>query len=468
MKIVASCEDTGALKVVIALHGTDTSSKPDENSPKIPAPIVSTSATEYNRNSKVIHLVHSQHTGNIVVTRQNGSVELYDTSVLMETEEPQIIEEETKNEGEDGNAKNTKEQTIEEEKEEVDLLPIIYSHKDVIPAFKLTSDDEKFIALIIDDSGRVVVATNKGSVFIWNSEEELNKTPLKYNLPLNETEVVEAFKIHPGKENINYIAYGGKETDLRIVKLPEVQTSESKKSKKSKKSKESIEPEIEIVFKAKNITNSTLNLRVPIHIKDILFDNESTPENFKLYTFTVWGDLRIYESKLGRKPRSSTLILPKKAPITKAILLNDHIIVCDNRGIVVKVDKQTGSQICQFKGQIGSTQSLFNFNDSILGTTGSDRYVRAYSDETRDCIVKVFISAQSNNILIIDDNETLRRSASKLIGGVKDVVSRAEMREIRQKKREEEEEESSDEEELWSKLETEVTTRRKRRKLTLA
>lgn len=496
MKLIAACEDTGSIKVVIAPHGTDTSKKPDENAAPLAAPLISTHAVENTRASKVVHMVLSKRTRNVVVTRQNGSVELYDTEILQAKEEPkpepkviaQVEEKEQKDSVEDLKEESTKVQVSEEGAGEVedveDLLPLIYEHKNVIPPFKLANDNEMFISLTVDDRGRIIVATNKGSLFVWPVEEKLNEQPQRYTLPLNENEIVETVQVHPGDKFVDYIAYGGKETDLRVIRLPSADSASKEEENSSKKEKgkgktkgkgkkdmkeKLADPNaVEIVFKAKNLSNTHLELRVPVHIKRILFDETSSPENFKIYTFTQWGDMRYYESAAGRKPRSSQLILPKKAPITNAIWMDGSVIVCDNRGIVLKAEKSSGSQICQFKGQIGSTSALCNYNDCVLGTTGSDRYVRAYNNKTRECIVKVFISAQANNILILEDDEKLRNTASKLLGPARDVLSKAELEEKRKIREQEkaEAEESDDEDELWSKLESNITQRRKRRKLT--
>lgn len=430
MKIVAACEDTGSLKVVIAEHGTDTSKPADESNP-VARVQISSHATNHNRKSKVTHLIQSPATQNVIVSRLDGSVEIYDTSKVLKEEEG-------------------KERKLENQEESGDTLPLIHHHSQVIQPFTYP-DSEIFIDVLVDDNGRILAPTNKGNVFIWTSEKKLSEEPYVCKLPLDKDESVEAFKIHPGKKHADYVAYGGKETDLRIVKLPSLK-------KKG---------EAKIVFKSKNVSNSRLELRVPIYIKSILFDKESTPEAFKLYTFTAVGDMRYYDSSAGRKPRSSILVLPKKAAITNATWMGDKLIVCDNRGIVVKVDPSTGSQICQFKGQIGSTQALYNFNNSILGTTGFDRYVRAYNNETRDCIVKVFIGTQSNALAIIEDTESLKRHKANIIGDTAlEAIKKKEAWE--EKKLQQLEEEESDEEELWSKLESNITQRRKRRKLTLA
>jgi hypothetical protein len=437
MKIIAACEDTGALKVIFAQHGTDTSKPSDETNPQFPVTIT-THATGYNRKSKILNLIHSEITGNIIVSRLNGSVESYDTSHLIDI--PEIKEE-----------NNDKENIGSEEK--TDLLPLLQQHKALIPSCT-SKDDERFVSLLVDETGRILAVTNKGSLFIWKSEDQIKEDPIKYQLPLNLSEIIEVFQIHPGKENINYIAYGGKETDLRIIKLPE--SIDNQQSEKK---------ELEIFFKAKNVSDSKLNLRVPIHIKNILFDKSSTPENFKLYTFTEWGNLRYYESKAGRKPRTSFLILPKKAPIVKAVWLGEDFVVCDNKGLVIKVESSTGRQICQFKGQIGSTQALHNFKDSILATTGFDRYIRAYNNKNRECIVKVFIGEQSNALAIIEDKETLKRTTFTILGDkARESIRR---KEIKENENENEEREESDDDELWSKLESNITQRRKRRKLTL-
>lgn len=455
MRIIAASEDTGALKLISALHGTDTSKPKDEENPKFPK--ITTHAEENNtRRSKVIKIQKFKDNKHIVVARLNGSVEIYqilkDATDLTKFSIEAAInkekdQEQDKNQSQNQNQNQNQDEQSEQEQE--NLLPLLYKHENVIPPF-IKSSDEIFINLTIDDLERIILVTNKGSVFIWNSKDDLTKPPMKFNLPLNTNENVEAFQVHPGKDYCNYVAYGGKETDLKIVKLP---TDNKKK--------------LEIVFKAKNVSDSKLDLRVPIHIKCLLFDIQSTPDNFKLYTFTAVGDLRYYESKIGRKPRSSVLILPKKAPITEAIWIDNELVVCDNRGIIVKVNPQNGAQLSQFKGQIGSIQSLSNFKDTILATTGVDRYVRAYDNKTRKCLVKVFIGTQSNALTIVEDEEHLRREQNKIKAEAKKIAL-----ENKQKKalQEDDEEESSDEEELWNKLDAnnEVTHRRKRRKLTLA
>lgn len=431
MKIVVACEDTGALKVICAQHGTDTSKPVDESNPLAPVKISTHAEKDNSRKTRVLHLVQSQITKNIIVTRLDGSIEVYDTSKILNQDQ-----------------KSSKNKDDEETEE---LLPQLYQYKQLIEP-PTSSNSETFVNLIVDDIGRVLVPTSKGNVFIWTSEEKIAQKPHLCKVPLAKDEIIEAFQVHHGAENIDYVAYGGKETDLRIVKLPSLK----------KKGEEA-----EVVFKAKNMSNTRLELRVPIHIKNIVFAKDSSTNAFKLYTFTAVGDMRYYDSAAGRKPRSSVLILPKKAPITKAIWLGNHLVVCDNRGTVVKVEPSTGSQICQFKGQIGSIQALYNFNGTILGTSGSDRYVRAYNNETRDCIVKVFIGTQSNALAIIEDNESLKRHKANIIGDTAlEAIKKKEAWE--EKKLQEQEEEESDEEELWSKLESSITPRRKRRKLTLA
>lgn len=430
MKLIVSCEDTGALKVVTAQHGVDTSRPAPKDDPNAVAPpTITTHATGYSRKSRVVHMVKSPKTGNIAVTRSDGSVQVYDTAKLRNNE---VCNDDS------------------------ELLPLLSEHKNVIPE-STNKDNEVFVDLAVDDIGRLLTATNKGTLFIWSSEEKLSDNPANYQLPLKPNEVVETFQLHPGKtDDTLYIAYGGKETDLRIVKLP---TS----------SGHSETPEI--VFAAKNVSNSKLELRVPIHIKKILFDKSSTPENFKLYTFTQWGDLRFYDSSQGRKPRYSKLILPSKGPVTNAIWMNDDFVVTNTSGIVEKVNSTSGSQVCQFKDHIGSIQSLFNFNDSILVTAGTDRYVRAYNNKTRDCIVKVFVGTQSNAVILLEDSETLGRHKANIIGdrALESIRKQEEYMARKASAAAEDSGEESDEDELWSKLDSSsVTQRRKRRKITLA
>lgn len=426
MKLIVSCEDTGAIKVITASHGTDTSKPSTDDSHQIPVTIT-THATNYTRKEKVLQSVKSRVSNNLIVTRQNGSIEVYDTSKLLV--EPS-------------------EDTEKKECEPTEFLPLLYENKNVISPFT-SKDDEIFVCLLIDSDNRIVAATNKGKLFVWLSENKIEGEPIRFILPLNENESIETLQNHPGKDYANYFAYGGKETDLRIIKLP------------SLNKKEVLKPEI--VFKAKNVSNSKLELRVPIHIKKILFEKSSTPENFKLFTFTVWGEMRFYEAAQGRKPRSSLLVLPKKAPVLNAIWMKDEFVICDNTGIVVKVNSSSGSQIAKFKGQIGTVQALYNYNDILLATSGSDLYIRVYDNETRNCLVKVFIGTQSNSIIILHDKELKSRQINNEKTGTEDGINNINSN---IKNNDDNNEESSDEEELWSKLNSNITQRRKRRKLT--
>lgn len=394
MKLLAACEDTGAFKLVVAGHGTDTSKKDAIQ----PEKVVNLQAEERTRHQRVLQMVKNEATGHILVTRLDGSVESYSFD------------------------------------DEEDDLTLLAQHKTVLAPFVRGEQTEMFVTLTCM-AGRVFAATNKGQIFIWKSEEALVQTPMVYQLPISQE--LEVVKIHPGDGDL--VVFGGKDVDLSVYKLPDLK----KQSKKQPT----------LVFKAKNINDKRLDMQMRIHIKDLQVLPESSADNFKILTFTAFGEMRTYETSQGKKPRSNFKVVDKSI-ITTHMLSNGDAVVADEKAQVVQVRVADGAPLCKFKGQFGSVECIGDFKGKILATGGLDRYVRAYYVNSRECIVKVYLGTQVNNVIVLEDSQFVEK--------VKPAPAA-----VAEKKKREEEEEEEDDDEMWTKLESKVVEKRKRRKIIL-
>lgn len=399
MKLLATCEDTGSFKLIEANHGVDTSKKDALQ----PENVINLAGENHTRNSMVLQMMKNPETDNIIVTRLDGSVECYSFS----------------------NEENT--------------LKLLGQHKTVISPFVRGEQLQKFISLNCLN-GMIFAGSNKGQVFIWKNEESLVQTPIVYQLPTLEDKELEVLKFHPGEGDL--IVIGGKEIDLTIFKLPNIKKQDNKTQPK-------------LIFKAKNLHDKILDMKIRIHIKDIQILDDSTIDNFKIYTFTAFGEMRYYETSQGKKPRFNHKLVPKSI-ITTSMLSPNEVVISDEKAQVIQINAQTGDQVCKFKGQFGTVESITNFKNKILAMGGLDRYIRAFYINDRKCIVKVYLGTQVNNVMILEDEQLIEKPAVEEVAKL----------EIQKKKQAEEEDEEEDDE-MWTKLESKIVQKRKRRKIVL-
>lgn len=398
MKLLATCEDTGAFKLIEANHGVDTSKKDGLQ----PENVLNLVSEDHTRHSMVLQMVKNLKTDNIIVTRLDGSLECY--------------------------------KFLNEEND----LKLLNQHKTVISPFIRGEQLEKFISLDCIN-GKIFAGSNKGQVFIWKDEESIVQVPIVYQLPLNEQEI-EVMKFHPGEGDL--IVIGGKDIDLTIFKLPSIKKQNNK-------------DQPSLIFKGKNLHDKILDLKMKIHIKDIQILDDSNIDNFKLFTFTAFGEMRYYETLQGKKPRNNFKLV-QKSIITTSLLSPNEVVISDEKAQVIKINTKTGDQICKFKGQYGTVETISNFKNKILAMGGLDRYVRAFYINNRECIVKVYLGTQVNNVIILEDEQLVEKPAKEEVKKIEE-----------QKKKQAEEEAEEDDDEMWTKLETNIVQKRKRRKIVL-
>ncbi|GME77180.1 unnamed protein product [Ambrosiozyma monospora] len=394
MKILATADDSGSLKLLECYRGTDTS-KQTATQPRS----ITTHCTE-SRSTKILQFIVFENKY-IIATRLGGTICIYNLD-----------------------------------------------NYELINKFGgLTSDDkENFISLFqLDDL--CYACTNNGQVIIMKpdvEEKQKEKYPIKIQLPGCSTGNVSCFKNDPYHEQV--FGYGGKENDLMLVKL----------------STESPE-KIETLFKAKNVKNSHLDLRVPIHITKLDFVKPANEKDFNVITVTKYGELRIYDSSKSRKPIASMKI--SEHSIISLLRVSDEEIVCsDDHTTIAKYSTVNGRLLGKFKGSVGSIQASCQLG-KVIATGGLDRYVRVFDLDSRECIVKCYMTTHISGVLILEDDKNVQEEVES---AEREKRARTDDKEGEDTAAEESEQESSDEEEMWARLETnKVVEKRKRRKLEL-
>lgn len=429
MKFLVSSDDTGGIKEVICSRGTDSSKKDGQQAKSITNFF---DGPEVSSKSKIIKMdtYKSQY---LIASRLDGRVCIYDL---------------------------TKDPLPEEEEEKYQLL-----HQYSLP---ITSDEKPISLLIIEQKDVIIVAYNSGRVFfIHLNNGAFDLEPISFQLKRKE---VDAFVSSP--YNCGVFAYGGKENDLKVIRLfNNLPLKAFKSSETSKYIKE------EILYAAKNVKNDHLDLRVPIWISNIRFFETESKDHFKLITSTRYGQVRIYDSTHGKKPLADYKVSEK--PILTMNFSNseqDEIIISDTHNLIAKftlsqIDEKALKTNSASAGEIvkpvpkllgkfssgGNTGATFGveFSDfDIVAFGGLDRYLRVFDAQSREILVKVYLGVEISDIVILDAEDEEEEEEVNIESGKLNI----------QKKRRRDilELEDEDKEDLWQTLEDNRNDKKKK------
>ncbi|KAK9369567.1 hypothetical protein V1509DRAFT_619842 [Lipomyces kononenkoae] len=255
-------------------------------------------------------------------------------------------------------------------------------------------------------------------------------------------EPINAFRVHPKQPNI--IAYGGKERELEISIIQNMHPRESDSSESDRPSSWYIAAiptgrslSHRKVWKAKNVKNDELDLRVPVWISDIRFldVNRNSETDFRVVVSTRFGHVRVYETKYSRKPIVNVEVGDHPL-IALSPYINDHeIIYCDTNSTTARFNLINGRKGGHYSGAAGSILCLDSFfpeqeqeqcertaadEDAmasaarlhsgevpLLATGGLDRFLRVYNLQTRELVAKVFVGAKLSAVCIVDGNSAV-------------------------------------------------------------
>ncbi|XP_039625287.1 WD repeat-containing protein 74 [Polypterus senegalus] len=200
----------------------------------------------------------------------------------------------------------------------------------------------------------------------------------------------DVYKMRQSTSEGHKVATGGKENDLKIWDLQR--------------------PE-EPVFKAKNVANDWLDLRVPVWIRDLQF----LPESDKVVTCTAYHQVRLYDPSLPlRRPVLETTF--EEYPLTALSLTSDSnsVVVGNTQGQVAVIDLRQGRLLRCLKGFAGSVRALQCHRSlPLVASCGLDRFLRIHNLEDKQLLHKVYLKSRLN-CLLLTSKENIQEQEEKV------------------------------------------------------
>lgn len=430
MRLLVSADEIGGIKEVVCNRGTDTSKKDGQKPKSVTALEDETKA--FTSRSRVVFM--KQYKDQYLVSiRLDGTLRI-------------------------------NELTEENEEEPFKLL---HSYK-----LSIKQGDKPVSLSCIESQDIIVVASKFKKIFVvYLNDNKFDVEPKEVELEGNKE--IEDFVSNPNE--IGVFAYGGKEIDLKIIRLFSI---DKKISKKTFENKEFLK--IEKILDCKNVPNDHLDMRVPVWISKIKFFEEENSEGYKLITATRYGQLRLYDTSKSESPLNDFKINEK--PLITLNFANEdqnEIIVTDTHKLVAKytlskidphgfkissasagtIIRPTPKLLGKYSegGNTGATFGAdFAYEEGLVAVGGLDRYLRVFEIETRKIVAKVYVGTQISDILFLDAEDEEEEVED---GGERKVQIKTKKRNITTA-----EDEESDEEDLWNQLEDNTTEKQKKRK----
>eukprot|EP01039_Chlorochromonas_danica_P004695 gene4695-5142_t len=157
----------------------------------------------------------------------------------------------------------------------------------------------------------------------------------------------------------------------------------------------------QLLWKAKNVPNDKLNLRVPIWITSL-----DVLEEQRFLTATAYKQARHYDRRASDRPVHSFAIdTPYALTCIKAAEDNQSFYVADGAGNLYQHDlRVNGHRLHTFKGCTGSIRSLSLDQEShTLACVGLDRHLRVFNTNTAKPVARVYLKNRLNTLLCMDD-----------------------------------------------------------------
>ena len=157
--------------------------------------------------------------------------------------------------------------------------------------------------------------------------------------------------------------------------------------------------EEKVEYKAKNLPNDELSLRVPIHDTDIVEFKNNPRLN---YVSTAYGEIRLYDKKASPRPSLNKKITKSKINKIDITDDNNYLFIGDNSGYCAMLDIRKNFSPCKtFKGNTGAIKTLFNIeqNNNLI-VAGLDRYVKWFDYNTGDSD-KIFVKNRVNSAILV-------------------------------------------------------------------
>jgi ribosome biogenesis protein NSA1 len=173
------------------------------------------------------------------------------------------------------------------------------------------------------------------------------------------------------------------------------------------------------IFQAKNVRHNTLDLRVPVWIRDIRFFLDSS----KLITGTGHHQIRVYDIRTQRRPvldytvgeHPINVILPVPSqgtvgPANPKTVSFDYTVLCaDTVGNIVQTDlRKVGHVVGKYRGPTGSIRGLDVHGEgpgALLASCGLDRYLYMHQLDTKKLVTKFYLKQRLGAVAFLDEGK---------------------------------------------------------------
>ncbi|KAJ3317528.1 WD repeat-containing protein 74 [Boothiomyces sp. JEL0866] len=189
------------------------------------------------------------------------------------------------------------------------------------------------------------------------------------------------FKVHPNLPHL--FATGGKERELSLWDY----------------NSEKLEP----VWKAKNVKNNKLDMRVGVWVTDINFI-EVNPEKesgndfqAKILISTGYSHIRIYDPKIQKRPVKEYHF--PDLPLYHCIADENKVYFSN----LTCIDYSNGQMLGKYKGIAGAVGGMALHDDKLV-VVGNDRWLRVFETHgKRGEIEKTYLKQRLTCVLVFDD-----------------------------------------------------------------
>lgn len=173
------------------------------------------------------------------------------------------------------------------------------------------------------------------------------------------------------------------------------------------------------VFRAKNVSNDKLELRVPVWVSGVAFQDGDDAS--KISVVSKHGHVRHYDTRSKQRRPVLSSEWPDEAPTSCAALGPDKLVVGAGTGKLAMFDwrappsKSTGLMVQKYKGCVGSVRSLaVTATQGHFVSVGLDRYLRVYQADEAKPVHKVYMKSKLNCMMVspeFDPSQAIRELA---------------------------------------------------------
>lgn len=159
----------------------------------------------------------------------------------------------------------------------------------------------------------------------------------------------------------------------------------------------------EPVFKARNLPNDTLDLRIPIWVTDLSF----MQDNYTIAVASRHNCVRLYDPRAQRRPVLN--IKHEESPLTSICSVPDrqgHVVIGTAHGRVTLFDlrrhKVKTRAPVVFKGINGAIKDVAAVSPSppVAYSVSLDRYVRVHNLDTKETIHKEYLKSRLTKLVV--------------------------------------------------------------------